>query len=370
MKLTLESLGKTVAGETQLAEINATFASGINVLLGPTGAGKTSILRLLAGLDRPTAGTIRLDGEDITALGVKQRSVAMVYQQFVNYPSLTVYENIASPLRQGGGRLSRSELDDRVRNAAKLLHIDNLLDRLPGELSGGQQQRTAIARAIVKDADLLLLDEPLVNLDYKLREELRAELRGLFARRDTVVVYATTEPSEALLLGGGCTVVDRGRALQSGPTLAVFHRPATTRVGELFSDPPMNLLDATIDQGQVRLTADLAFDLPGHMQGLPAARYRIGVRPNHVSLERNGADGIPIDATVDLAEISGSETYLHLRHHQLAFIGQVKGVHGLELGAPARVWLDRARIFAFDAGDRLVGAPANDGDDDAPGPGG
>jgi len=369
MKLVIENLAKTVAGEMHLADISCPFTSGINLLLGPTGAGKTSLLRLVAGLDRPTTGKILLDGKDITALGVKKRSVAMVYQQFVNYPSLTVYENIASPMRQGAKRVAAAEIDSQVREAARLLHIDGLLDRMPHELSGGQQQRTAIARAIVKGADILLLDEPLVNLDYKLREELRVELRSLFARRDTIVVYATTEPSEALLLGGSCVVIDRGRALQVGPTLSVFHHPAVTRVGELFSDPPMNLLDATIDHGHARLTPDLAFALPGHMRDLPPGRYRLGVRPNHVSLETHGADAVPIDTTVDLAEISGSETYLHLRHQELTFIAQVKGVHMFELGTPAKVWLDRSRIFAFDAEDRLVGAPSN-GSGTAPGTGG
>jgi glycerol transport system ATP-binding protein len=365
MKLELQNLGKIVEGEMHLAEIGAVFSNGINVLLGPTRAGKTSLLRLLAGLDRPTSGKILLDGRDITALGVKKRSVAVVYQQFVNYPSLSVFENIASPLRQGGGtsgeRLSRSDIDGRVREAAKLLHIDELLGRLPNELSGGQQQRTAIARAIVKGADLLLLDEPLVNLDYKLREELRIELRGLFARRDTIVVYATTEPSEALLLGGNCLVIDRGRALQAGATLSVFHRPATTRTGELFSDPPMNLLAADVEGTELRLTPNLSFPLPAHMSGLAAGRYRIGVRPNHVTLDNGGTAGVPIEATVDLAEISGSDTYLHLRHEHLEFIAQVKGVHAFGLGAPARVWLDRTRIFAFDANDRLVGAPPASG---------
>jgi glycerol transport system ATP-binding protein len=358
MKLELQNLGKTVEGDMHLAGIDCRLGSGINVLLGPTGAGKTSLLRLLAGLDRPTEGRLILDGRDITALGVKKRSVAMVYQQFVNYPSLTVYENIASPLRQAGG-IAKSEIDRRVREAAGLLHIEPFLQRMPNELSGGQQQRTAIARAIIKGADLLLLDEPLVNLDYKLREELRIELSSLFVQRDMIAVYATTEPSEALLLGGTCVVLDKGRALQSGETISVFHHPATTRVGELFSDPPMNLLDATIGEGAVRLSGAVSFPLPAHMAGLQPGRYKIGVRPNHLLIASHGTDTAAIDATIDLAEISGSETYLHLRHGDLAFIAQVKGVHSFNLGAPLKVWLDRTRIFAFGADDRLVGAPSN-----------
>ena len=171
-----------------------------HVVLGRTLSGKTSLLRLMAGLDRPTSGRILMDGKEVTDLFVRKRSVAMVYQQFVNYPSLTVYKNIASPLKMSG--LSKSEIDRKVRKTAAMLHIEDLLDRLPAELSGGQQQRTAIARSLVKDAELLLLDEPLVNLDYKLREELRIELQEIFKQRQAIVVYTTTEPAEALMLGG------------------------------------------------------------------------------------------------------------------------------------------------------------------------
>ena len=157
-------------------------------------------MRLMAGLDTPTVGRILANGVDVTGVSVRRRSVAMVYQQFVNYPSLTVYENIASPLRVAG--VSCGEIDSRVGEAARFLRLDQLLQRLPGQLSGGQQQRTAIARALVKRADLVLLDEPLADLDYKLREEMREELPKVFAQSGAILVYATTEPVEALLLGG------------------------------------------------------------------------------------------------------------------------------------------------------------------------
>jgi glycerol transport system ATP-binding protein len=176
MGLKLENVNKTVDGETHLRQIDLVFETGSrNVLLGRTLSGKTTLLRIMAGLDRPTSGKIIFDGQDVTGVSVRKRSIAMVYQQFINYPSLTVYDNIASPLKIGG--LPKKEIDRRVRETAETLHLESMLDRMPAELSGGQQQRTAIARALVKDAQLLLLDEPLVNLDYKLREELRVELQ-------------------------------------------------------------------------------------------------------------------------------------------------------------------------------------------------
>ena len=201
MSVTLEHVTRTVDGMATIRDVSLTLERGtLSVLLGPTLSGKTSIMRLLAGLDKPSTGRVLVDGKDVTGADVRQRSVAMVYQQFINYPSLTVYENIASPLRVQGK--PRAEIERRVQEAASLLRLEPYLQRTPLQLSGGQQQRTAIARALVKGADLVLLDEPLANLDYKLREELRTELPRIFEASGAIFVYATTEPSEALLLGG------------------------------------------------------------------------------------------------------------------------------------------------------------------------
>ncbi len=207
MSIVLDQVSRTVGVETYIHPTTLELATGsLHVLLGPTLAGKTTLMRLLAGLDRPTTGRVLVDGVDVTGRSVRTRDVAMVYQQFINYPSFTVYQNIASPLRRAG--VAKREIDQRVRGVAEMLHIERLLDRLPSELSGGQQQRTALARALVKESKLLLLDEPLVNLDYKLREQLRQELRTIFETRRSIVVYATTEPLEALMLGGSTVVGD------------------------------------------------------------------------------------------------------------------------------------------------------------------
>src|SRR5467141_1637458 len=227
MTVSLENVTRTVDGIPTIRDVSLTLERGtLSVLLGPTLSGKTSIMRLLAGLDKPASGRVLVDGKDVTGVDVRQRSVAMVYQQFINYPSLSVYENIASPLRVQ--RKPRVEIEKRVQEAAKLLRLEPYLNRTPLQLSGGQQQRTAIARALVKGADLVLLDEPLANLDYKLREELRAELPRIF------------ELSEALLLGGRTICLSEGRALQVGGTSSVYRRPDSLRVAELFSDPPLN----------------------------------------------------------------------------------------------------------------------------------
>src|SRR5229473_2064762 len=223
MTVTLENMTRTVDGIPTIRNVSLTLERGtLSVLLGPTLSGKTSIMRLLAGLDKPTTGRVLVDGKDVTGIDVRQRSVAMVYQQFINYPSLTVYENIASPLRVQGR--PREEIDKRVQEAAKLLRLEPFLNRTPLQLSGGQQQRTAIARALVKGADLVLLDEPLANLDYKLREELRTELPRMW----------------------------EGEILQAGETSKVYRHPDTLRVAQVFSDPPLNIVGIEKRDGAVQ----------------------------------------------------------------------------------------------------------------------
>lgn len=231
MSVALDHVSQMVDGVTTIRDVSLTLERGtLNVLLGPTLAGKTSIMRLLAGLDKPTQGRVLVDGKDVTGVDIRKRSVAMVYQQFINYPSLSVYENIASPLRVQGK--PKAEIETRVHEAAALLKLEPYLKRTPLQLSGGQQQRTAIARALVKGADLVLLDEPLANLDYKLREELRTELPKIFEASGAIFVYATTEPSEALLLGGSTVCLWEGQVLQVGQTSRVYRHPET------FSRPP------------------------------------------------------------------------------------------------------------------------------------
>ena len=222
MAFVLENIGLTVGGEVFVDDVSLSLERGtMNVLLGPTLSGKTSLMRLMAGLDRPTTGRLISNGVDVTKVPVRRRSVAMVYQQFVNYPSLTVYENIASPLRVAG--IARAEIDPRVKEAAKFLRLENLLQRLPGQLSGGQQQRTAIARALVKRADLVLLDEPLANLDYKLREELREELPRVFAQSGAILGLCDDGAGlKALLLGGTAITMREGRLTQIGSTALVY----------------------------------------------------------------------------------------------------------------------------------------------------
>ncbi len=357
MGLSLQGVDRYVGQEMYLQGIDLELAPGSrNVVLGRTLAGKTSLLRIMAGLDRPTRGRLLIDGKDITGVSVRKRSVAMVYQQFINYPSLKVYDNIASPLKLAG--ISRKEIDQRVRRTAEMLHLEDLLDRLPAELSGGQQQRTAIARALVKETQLLLLDEPLVNLDYKLREELRIELQEIFRRREAIVVYTTTEPTEALMLGGNIVVLDKGRILQTGPTPDVYHNPSTTRVAEVFSDPPINYLKGSVEQGRAVLGGDISFDLNGHMSGLAAGSFRFGMRSNHLFLKPSGPQDTEILGRVELSEINGSETFIHIKHADTPLVIQDQGVHQIKIGSTIKVYVNPARFFVYDRDGVLVASPS------------
>jgi glycerol transport system ATP-binding protein len=347
MTLVLEHVGQDVGAEVYLRDVSLTLERGsLNVLLGQTLAGKTSLMRVMAGLDAPSQGRILVDGRDVTGWPVQRRSVAMVYQQFINYPSLSVYENIASPLRVQG--LPRAEIDARVRDAARLLRLESYLDRKPLNLSGGQQQRTAIARALVKRADLVLLDEPLANLDYKLREELREELPRVFAASGAIFVYATTEPGEALLLGGHTATLFQGRVTQFGPTAQVFRHPHDLTTARVFSDPPLNTLTARRTCNVVALSTGGQVRATGGFLAVPDGNYTVGFRAHHLVLDPVGVDAVPIAATVSVSEITGSESFIHLDAGEHRFVALVPGVKRLEPGSPVTTYLDPRHLFLFD----------------------
>ena len=352
MKLVLERIEQRQGAQVHLYPLDLTLVPlAVTVLLGATQAGKTTLMRVMAGLDKPAKGSVMADGKDVTGLPVRERNVAMVYQQFINYPSMTVADNIASPLK-----LRREQgIAERVQALASKLHIEPFLQRLPAELSGGQQQRVALARALAKNAPLMLLDEPLVNLDYKLREELREELTQLFASGQSTVVYATTEPTEALLLGGYTAVLDGGELLQYGPTSEVFRKPRSIRVARAFSDPPMNLIAGTATAQGVALAGGLNLVLTLPAAATPA--LTIGVRAGALRARSREGD-MALPGTVELAEISGSDTFVHVDTAVGELVAQLTGVHQFGLGASITLYLSPAQLYVFDAAGNLLLAPA------------
>ncbi len=357
MSLTLEQIERTVHGETHIAGANLTLAPGsFNVLLGHTLAGKTTLMRLMAGLDAPDSGRVFLDGRDLTGVPVRKRNVSMVYQQFINYPTLTVFDNIASPLKLA--KVPKQEIVRRVEETAAMLRIEHLLGRYPEALSGGQQQRTAMARALVKEADLVLFDEPLVNLDYKLREELRLEMRKLFHARNTIAVYATTEPAEALALGDTTTLLHEGRILQSGPSDRVYHRPESVEAASLFGEPPINLLDVEIRGSELRV-GQTVFPCPAHLSALSQGHYRLGIRPSHLGLAPLSDDDLEFRVVVGVAEISGSETFLHVGNEALELVLHLGGIHDFQVDNDIRVYAPSHKLFVFDADGALTRAPSD-----------
>jgi glycerol transport system ATP-binding protein len=308
----------------------------------------------MAGLEKPDAGRLLDSGVDVTGVPVQKRNVAMVYQQFINYPSMTVFENIASPLRVA--RVGRADIKRRVGEVAELLRIETMLDRRPAELSGGQQQRAALARALVKQAGLVLLDEPLANLDYKLREELRNELPRLFEDSGSTVVYATAEPAEALMLGGRTATLHRGRVTQFGITHEVFRNPVDLVTAKTFSDPPLNVAGVAKRGAEFVMDDTVTWSVGDTHASLPDGQYQLGFRPHHLSLGSGGAHSINLDATVEIAEISGSETFVHLSVGSHQWVSQSHGVRRLDVGQTLTVSVNPERFMLFAPDGRLIGA--------------
>lgn len=351
--LELRNVSKSVGAAQHIVDVSLTLEPGsLNVLLGPTLAGKTSLMRLMAGLDAPTSGAIRMDGKDVTGVPVQRRNVAMVYQQFINYPSLTVYENIASPLRVKG--VDKATVDRDVKRAAELMRLTPYLDRTPLSLSGGQQQRTALARAMVKRASLVLLDEPLANLDYKLREELREELPKIFAETGAIFVYATTEPQEALLLGGNTAVMHEGQVAQFGKTLDVFRHPVNLMSAQTFADPPLNTLDVEKTGDRFIHGALLSVPVSPTLNHLPDGRYTIALQAHHLAVEPQGPSFIPLDAQVAVTEITGSESFIHVAFADANWVILAAGVREYDPEQIIRIGFELKHLLIFDADGHAV----------------
>ena len=352
MSLELKNVEKKVGLDTHIHSTNLKLEKNtINILLGSTLAGKTTLMQIMAGLEKPTSGEIWFNGKNVTGTKVQNRNVSMVYQQFINYPNFNVYDNIASPLKITG--IKDNEIKERVGKVAELLKLSGMLNKKPNELSGGQQQRTALARALVKDSDLILLDEPLANLDFKLREELREELPKLFENRECIVVYATTEPSDALMIGGNTATLMEGKIIQYGKTIDVYKKPKDLNSAKVFSDPPINISEIKkIGDTFSLLNEDVKWKTS--KINLKDGNYKVGIRPHNITTYKEGNNSVEIKGKILISELSGSESLIHFINSNSNWVSLSNGTHQLNVGQDARLYMNVDQFMYFDEYNNLV----------------
>jgi len=315
--LKVVNISKKIGGKKILDNVNLTIPEGVFMaLLGPAGAGKTTLLRIIAGVESPDSGKIIIDDKDVTNLPPKYRNVAMVYQTFALYPHMNVFDNIANPLKARG--MKSDEIRRKVMDVTRFLGISHLLERFPRELSGGEMQRVALARAIVKDAYVYLLDEPLTNLDYKLREKMREELRAMSRRMKFTIIYATSDPIDALTMADQVAVILNGKIKVQGPVQEVYQRPCCVDVAAALSSPPINLIDAVVERRNGTLILKTPFT---EIEGMHWAdklsterEYLIGIRPHQLTLlkDRRAEYDVVLEAKLRLAHVIGSETICYV----------------------------------------------------------
>ena len=354
MKLVIDNLTFKPEKEYFLNKVSLKFEAGkLYTLLGRTLSGKTSLLKTIAGLQPIDTGNITFEGKDFSSIPVWKRNVAMVYQQFINYPHLSVYENIAFPLKQR--KMKTSDIENEVSVAINKVGLHGFEKRKIQELSGGQQQRVALARSLVKKAKILLLDEPLVNLDYKLREDLRDEFKNIFSSdfsSHSILIYASTDPLEAMQLNGDIIVLDEGEILQSGTAKDVFENPENIKVAEITNDPAMNVIKGSIDSNKIILNENVQFDIPEHVKTIQAGTYHFGIRASDMILDDNG-----FDFNVDIAEISGSETFLHLHQNELNMVLLMEEVRNFNDNDNVKINFNLNKLYVFDEKGNLLFSP-------------
>ncbi len=326
------------------------------VLLGPSGCGKSTLLNAIAGLSDITDGEIWISGENVTWEEPKDRGIGMVFQSYALYPRMSVRKNLSFGLRVAG--LPKPEIDSRVERAASLLHLEKLLDRRPAELSGGQRQRVAIGRALVREVDVFLFDEPLSNLDAKLRNELRVEIKKLHQQLGNTMIYVTHDQVEALTLADRIAIMRDGVIQQLGTPAEIYHRPANLFVAGFIGAPSMNFIQGSIERDGDKMlfkVGDLTLDMSGYAFAArpQAGPVTLGVRPEHLSIRPDGRDAALL-ATVSVLEPMGSDTVVWLTWKDTSLSLRVMGDLALQPGDVIGIGLDlsKASLFAGD-GNRL-----------------
>ena len=353
MNLVAENLSYKPDEQFHLNEVSFNFKKGnIYTILGRTLSGKTTLLKTIAGLLTPDSGDIQFEDKDFLKVPVWERNIAMVYQQFINYPHLNVFENVAFPLKQR--KVDDQEINDEVLKSLKSVGLEGYENRKIQELSGGQQQRVSLARSLVKNAKILLLDEPLVNLDYKLREQLREEFKNIFSQglsEESIVIFSTTDPREAMELNGEVIVLDEGKVLQVGPAKDIFENPKTLKVAEISNDPPMNILQANMDSNKIKFEG-IEVDVPSHLNNVKDKNFNLGIRASNIELSDNG-----FEFEVELAEISGSETLLHLKRGNAKIITSIEEVMNFNINDKVKINFNIDKVYAFNDNGILVSSP-------------
>ena len=353
MNLVAENLNYKPDDQFHLNEVSFNFKKGnIYTILGRTLSGKTTLLKTIAGLLTPDSGSMKFEDRDFLKVPVWERNIAMVYQQFINYPHLNVYENVAFPLKQR--KIDNHEINDVVLKSLKSVGLEGYENRKIQELSGGQQQRVSLARSLVKNAKILLLDEPLVNLDYKLREQLREEFKNIFSQglsEESIVIFSTTDPREAMELNGEVIAIDEGKVLQVGPAKEIFENPKTLKVAEISNDPPMNILNTNIDSNKIKFEG-IEIDAPNHLSNLKDKNFNLGIRASDILLSDSG-----FEFEVELAEISGSETLLHLKRGDVKIITSIEEVMNFNINDKVKINFDTKKVYAFNESGILVSSP-------------
>ena len=353
MNLKAENLIYKPDDEFHLNDVSFNFKKGnLYTILGRTLSGKTTLLKTIAGLLNPDSGSIVFEEKNFSNIPVWERNVAMVYQQFINYPHLNVYENIIFPLKQR--KLSEQQIKQDVGEALKTVGLLGFENRKIQELSGGQQQRVALARSLAKKAKILLLDEPLVNLDYKLREQLREEFKRIFSEglsQDTILIYSTTDPQEVMELNGEVIVLDEGKVLQVGPAKQIFENPKNLKVAEISNDPPMNILNGSKNNENLSFE-NISLKIPDHLHKLENNNFNFGIRASEIKLDENGDE-----FEIELAEISGSETLLHLKRGNSKVIVLIEEVLNFKIHEKVKISFNTTKFYAFDQIGNLVSSP-------------